>query len=37
MCLFNAAPVIVKDSLVFTMPLSSCPFLWFSYILPGMQ
>jgi len=36
MCLFNAAHVIVKGSLVSTMSLSSCSFLRFSSILPAI-
>ena len=36
MCLFIATRVIVGSSLVSTMSLSSCPFLWFSCILPAI-
>jgi len=36
MCLFNAARVIVKGSLVSTISLPSRPFLWFSCILPAI-
>jgi len=36
MCLFNAVSVIVKGSLITTMLLLSCPFLWFSSILPAI-
>jgi len=36
MCLFNVAHVVVKGLLVSTMSLASCPFLWFSCILPAI-
>jgi len=35
-CLFSAARVIVKGSLVSVTSLSCCSFLWFSWILPAL-